>query len=246
MNPGPTVARGRRARSAETWLRMPVAILPLFVSGCFSALNEMGSSWEGGSSRGAKAVAGGLDVVTAPIQVPVLAASAASKASTKEKHEKARLLESELVKVIAADPSVALREDWAAKSDSHYRVFLNSFSDDQVRYTPELLEEIYDRVPSMRDYLFRSKACTTEFLVRHFDEAYDRSFGISYTRLASIVSNPNTPLPLVEKVARSETIPGGAVQPARNALAARTGKSPGKAPGQDGSTGSQPAPGNGS
>jgi hypothetical protein len=192
-------------------------------------MNNMGSSWNGGSSKGSKVVAGGLDVITAPIQAPVLVVTGISDASNKKKYEKIKFLDAELTKEIEADSSIALRENWETKSDTHRKVFCESFSNDQVHYTPALLESIYDGVPDMREYLFRSKACTTEFLVRHFDEAYDRSFRISYTRLASIVANPNTPLALVEKVARSETIPVGAVYPARDALKIRTEKTPNQA-----------------
>jgi len=86
-------------------------------------MNEMGSSWNGGSSTGTKAVAGGLDVVTAPIQAPVLAVSAAYKASARKKYEKDQLLEAELTKEIEADPSIGLRDKWATKSGLHWRIF---------------------------------------------------------------------------------------------------------------------------
>ena len=84
-------------------------------------------------------------------------------------------------------------------------VFRESFSDPEVEYTLEMLEEIYDRCPEMRDYLFVSPACTAEFLEKHFEEASERASQISRTRLESIISNPNMPSRLIEQVALSES-----------------------------------------
>lgn len=198
-------------------------ILPLFCSGCFSALNEYGDAWSGGkSSVGSRVLAGGLDVVTSPIQVPLIAAAGIADVASERKLAKKNRLEAKLTKEIEADPSIGLRDQWDNKSHTHSKMFTESFSNDRVKYTPALLEMIYEQVPEQRDYLFRSKACTPTFLAKHFDEAYDRCLQKSYGRLASIVANPNTPLPLVKKVARSKTICSGAVLPAQEALKKRS------------------------
>jgi hypothetical protein len=120
-----------------------------------------------------------------------------------------------------SDPQIAIRERWDIANDSRWKIFSDSFGNAKIKYTEPLLKQIYTNCPGMREFLFRDPACSAEFLSAHFDEAYERCKNINYEMLASIVSNVNTPIDLVQKVATSGDLPVGAVYPARNQLKER-------------------------
>ncbi len=127
-----------------------------------------------------------------------------------------------LIEKIRIDPEIVLRERWFAQSYEHRKAFANSLTDSQVCYSLSLLKKLYAEAPEARDALFIAPGCDAAFLTEHFQEAWDRAEYINYEMLASIVSNPNTPLDLVEKVAQSHTLPMGAVEPAQKALQTRS------------------------
>jgi hypothetical protein len=106
---------------------------------------------------------------------------------------------------LQADPTIAMRERWFEAKDERYYAFRSSFGDPTIHYTEDMLKQIYDQAPTMRDYIFLSPACSREFLVAHYSEAYDRSAKQgSDTMLESIVSNANTPIELVQQVVQAE------------------------------------------
>jgi len=124
--------------------------------------------------------------------------------------------------MIQKDPGVVLSEHWDKSPDSAKQTaFRESFSDHTVNYSLDMLVRIYEAAPTMRDYVFFHRACSTEFILSHFKEAYERSDKISYTMLAGMMNNPNTPIELIEQVAESNQLPVGAVYPARYALEKR-------------------------
>jgi len=130
---------------------------------------------------------------------------------------------------IQSDPEVGVREHWdiankpkwSIQKEAQWCAFRNSFSNGRVVYSEALLKQIYAECPSMREYIFAYPACSPEFLSAHFQEAYERCPHISYVMLADIVSNTNCPIELVKRVAASDSLPVGAVYPARAALKKR-------------------------
>jgi len=194
----------------------------LAFSGCFSAAARFNEGWTGERTpTGTKVVAGAADVITSPIQASALAVVGigAVTGSTMAKIEGHQYAAFE--GILRRDPSIALTEHWEGKHDERTMVYCNSFSDPSIPYTPKLVEQIYRESPLMRGYLFASSACTTEFIKEHFDEAYRLATREDYSPLACMVSNPNTPLELIEKVASSKELLMGAVEPAREALKKR-------------------------
>jgi hypothetical protein len=201
---------------------------PLLTSGCFSGMVAMGGGWSGPVSKSAMASAAAADIITAPVQAPFIAYAVIedqnNKAKYKSQREKAQFDAKEnqsLMRLLEDDPTIAYRERWDLKDSHHKNVFQGSFSNPNVKYTPELIEKIYKAIPSMRAYEFTSIACSSEFLAQHFDEAYQQAIHVNYEPLAWMVQNPNTPIELVEKVASSKTLPGGAVHPAKRSLKKR-------------------------
>jgi hypothetical protein len=166
-------------------------------------------------------------VVTAPIQTPFYLLDAVSSPLTVSKKpasqavaEKQRLLSS-----LENDPGIAFKEGWNLELSPWWEVIIASFSDQKVKYNDDLLEKFHRQYPGLRDSVYCSRGASKEFLVRHFDEEYQRCQNISYTGLANLVSNPNTPLDLVQRVA-SSNLPFGAIEPARKALAGRRSERP--------------------
>jgi hypothetical protein len=209
-----------------------IVIAPLFVSGCFSSMQEQGAAWSGSNPTASQKVAAvTLDVVTFPVQAPFLIAIAGDSSGTRSPSKKEmEIAQRDAIEykrkmsLLENNPEIAFNERWDHKASSYQRVFQDSFSNPNVKYSVETLEEIYQyisRAPGLQDYIYCSRSCSKEFLARHFDEERQRSRNISYTGLANLVSNPNTPLDLVEKVAASGTIPVGAVYPARKILSQR-------------------------
>ena len=118
---------------------------------------------------------------------------------------------------LRADPTLAFRDKWHLRRDEYGRVFGDSLRNGDVAFTLEQLKALYEESPAA-SAIFLHPACDTEFLAAHFDEAYEKALQVNYGMLAAIVSNPNTPRHLIEKVANSEDIPAGAVYPARDTL----------------------------
>ena len=205
-------------------------LIPLFTSGCFSMMTD-GNGWEGRPTTGERVQAAAMDVVTLPIQAPFLLAMGAdtgagpSKATQNSQGHRTSVGIPEISKspmtLLEEDPSIAIKENWDELNSPKRDAFIASFSNPKVKYTTNMVEDIYRTLPDLRRYLYRSQSCSPKFLAAHFDEAYQRSIHSNYDELASIVSNPNTPLELVEKVASSKKIPMAAVYPAREILKKR-------------------------
>lgn len=127
-----------------------------------------------------------------------------------------------LVAVIRQDPQGVFDKKWHTSSDPLIaRAVGISLHDGQTRYTAGMLERLMVESPQHKNHIFAHPLCPTHLLVENFQHAHDQSFHLSYEPLAAIVSNPNTPIELIEKVASSRDVPVGAVYPARDALKRR-------------------------
>ena len=163
-----------------------------------------------------------LGLIFGAISFPLLAHSnRIQEQAAQQRLEASAKTYAELYEILRRDPEIALRERWYAIYDEHVRVFGDSLKDPTVPYSLQLLKRFYDEAPTTRDGIFAHPACDSTFLSEHFQEAYERAVSINYGMLASIVSNPDTPIELVEKVASSDSLPMGAVGPARTALEKR-------------------------
>ena len=203
-----------------------IAVLPLFVAGCFSAGERFGEAF-GNGGRAARQKAAALDVVTFPIQapvvVPVFIVAESDKAAADRKAKADAAEYKRLMPQLESDPTIALKERWDTNKDMHVRVFIDSFSNPKVKYTDALLEEIHQTCPSVSDYVFRSGSCSKEFLTEHFDEEFERSTNsANQNGLANIVSNPNTPFELVYKATTVRGPAGGAAYQALDKRASET------------------------
>lgn len=128
----------------------------------------------------------------------------------------------QIIAEIRTSPSVIFQKGWHLSDDPlTVRAVTASFRDPGTCYSAEMLERLYVEAPRYRPGVLANPACPPHLLVDHFQEAYERAGSASYEMLAAIVSNPNTPTELVEKVATSQTIPVGAVYPARKELKRR-------------------------
>jgi len=104
---------------------------------------------------------------------------------------------------IQNNPSLLRSQNWMNASAPEVRAFKNSLKFGTGPYSEEDIVYIYDSYPSFRILAFRHPSCPERLLTKHFDEAWLLfKSGESYFMLEAICSNPNTPKPLLEKVAR--------------------------------------------
>ncbi len=179
-------------------------LIPLFTSGCFTAVRQYGEGWNGESSKADKAKTTALDVATSPIQAPVVAplflAAAVKRSNADRKAKQDADADKKLMPLLESDPTLGFKERWDRKSKQHCRVFANSFSNPNVKYTDSILEDIYQNCTNVSCYVFCSKSCTPEFLAKHYDEESEKDKGMAIRKgRENIVSNPNTPFELVYK-----------------------------------------------
>ena len=178
-------------------------IVPIFVSGCFTAANSIG---DGGGGATPATVA--LDVFTLPAQAviipPALAVDAHNEKVAKRNLEERTKADRLFMSMLERDPSTGLKERWDLKNDIHSYVFKESFSNTNVNYTDDLLENIYQTCPSIRSEVFSCLYCSTNLLARHFDEEFKQVSVTQFPRgLELMIKNPNMPTELLEKVASS-------------------------------------------
>jgi hypothetical protein len=153
------------------------------------------------------------------VSLPILIRAGEAEARRgREQFQASKAKYEALYEQLRRDPEIALREKWFELYDEHGRAFGDSLKDPTVPYTLSLLRRFYTEAPVTRDAIFAHPACDAAFLTDHYQEAYERAKEINYGMLAAIVSNPNTPRELVERVATSETLPWGAVEPAQRNL----------------------------
>ena len=200
----------------------------MFTSGCFTAMRHYCEAWNGDSTKTQKITTTALDFATFPIQVivvPDIVFSPAKEAADKNRAKQQADAYKQFMPLLENDPALGLKERWDLKKDLHQWVFMQSFSNPKIKYTDALLEEIHQTCPSIRNFVFSSKSCSKEFLEKHFDEEFERAKNPAHQGgLAAIVSNPNTTLDLVEKVATAKGYPAGVTMPAENALFQRGSK----------------------
>ncbi len=201
-------------------------LIPLFTSGCFSigARSNYGWGMHQPTTK-EKITAAALDTATLPIQIPIVTVMVINESTAKQKAKEDADANKHLMPLLENNPTLGIMERWDLKKDQHKRVFLESFSNPKVKYTDELLEKIHQTCPSIQDCVFHSQSCSREFLARHFDEEFERGKNPAYQgALMAIVSNPNTPLELVEKVASTQGFAGGVSISAEHALRQRASK----------------------
>ena len=176
-------------------------VVPLFTSGCFNMMANMGDG--SGPSPKVRAEATALDVATLPVQIVVVPPVALFMAANSSNSEKdADRAERPLMLLLEKNPEIAFQERWDTNDWHHWHAFVSSFSNSKVKYSDDLLEQIHHTCPKVQEYVFRSQSCSKEFLTRHFDEEYmEGKYPVYSPALINIVENPNTPIELVEKVA---------------------------------------------
>jgi hypothetical protein len=141
-----------------------------------------------------------------------------------ERIEKARQEKYNALRLqLQRDPEIALREKWYLKGNEKGQIFSFSFGNSDVPYTLEQLKRLCLLIesPGIRDQLFRHPSCDATFLSEHFQEACDRAARGEVSMFDSIVSNPNTPRELLERVAVQNTLRHGIAESAQEALKKR-------------------------
>lgn len=163
----------------------------------------------------------GLDTILLPVDL--LSRHAyyiEKKARQEEAAEVARL-----VAMIRESPQVIFDKGWQLSEDPLIiQAVMASFANTNAHYEADMLERLYSESPRYRALVLAHPKSPLHLLTDNFETAYERAFHVSSEELEAIVSNAQTPIALVQKVADSQSLPFGAVRAARDELRRRKEK----------------------
>lgn len=197
---------------------LALSTLPLIflLSGCFSGLAmSKGAYLPGKKDPLTLNQTITLDVLTAPLQVPIMATALVFKTADDAKREKAQTPGKRKLGAIIklrgtlhGHPERSWKERWDLLDEIHVRAFKESFVDYDVTYNEVTLEAIYNEVPAMRGVLFANRGCSADFIHRHFDETYRQTWASGPDgygdALLAIAMSPHCPLDVLEILAQPE------------------------------------------
>ena len=163
-----------------------------------------------------------VSVATDTLLIPADLLRSHERRKKKERGQAASAEIQELHETIRQNPQVIFDKKWhTSKNNAHVRAIILSLGDPDVPFTEEMICRLIDEAPVYKNYAFRHPCCSSEFLAVNFDEAYERAKSGDYRMLAAIVSHPNTPIEIVERIAASQEVPVGAVHAAQRELKRR-------------------------
>jgi hypothetical protein len=161
-----------------------------------------------------------LSTVAGAIAFPVLRCFGEAQAKiNQEEHKSQKVEKAAILRAAQVDANVVIRERWLDKWNLRREILNEAMADGGIPFTQKQLSAIYETWRYPRVFLHPS--CTPDFLTQHFGAALEKAYNVSYEELAAIVSNPRTPIALVQEVASSSILPWGAVGPARQTLESR-------------------------
>jgi hypothetical protein len=178
----------------------------LLMSGCFSALERWGEGMgdgAGGSDASGRTKAAVLDVVTFPIQAPLLAALVVTSPIRMIKdhnNEVAQQHIADLRAQLKANPAQGLDEKWLTSDDpAKVQAINESLSEDVAFYPEPIKNRVFDEAPDFRLALFRDKSCTADFIAAHYQAVLTQDEPKKPEVFVAMLMNPNAPLSVLEK-----------------------------------------------
>jgi len=108
--------------------------------------------------------------------------------------------------LLMSDPEIALRErwfEWRRNNEAEHYLFSKSLENPQIPYNLSQLARIYKEAPEARALVVVHPACDAEFLTTHWKDALNKAEAGDDKILTAIVSNPRTPIALLENLESS-------------------------------------------
>ncbi|HTB63754.1 MAG TPA: hypothetical protein VK737_09205 [Opitutales bacterium] len=177
----------------------------LLMSGCFSALNDWGEGLSDGPGSGSsgRTKAAVLDVVTFPIQAPLLAVLVVTSpiGMIKRHNEEAEQKHiADLRAQLKANPAQGLDEKWLTSSDQDkVQAMRESLSEDIAFYPEPIKNRVFDEIPDYRTAIFKDKSCFADFIAAHYEAVLTQDNPTKPEVFVAMLMNPNTPLSVLDK-----------------------------------------------
>jgi len=126
-------------------------------------------------------------------------------------------------KSIIANSHVVLSDEFYVREDTPAtRALKNTLGDREVEFPEDVLVDLLNELPPdnhwIREQVFARPELSAKTLEEFYPKALDWGAHLNYGILANIATHSNTPRSLVENLALSTTLPGGAVGPAQSQL----------------------------
>ncbi|NLB55331.1 MAG: hypothetical protein GX811_06120 [Lentisphaerae bacterium] len=121
---------------------------------------------------------------------------------------------------IVENPHVVVSSDFYGRDDTPAtRALKSTLGDRDVPFPEDVLVKMLEQLPPdnhwIREQIFARSEHSATTIEKYYPKALDWGARLNYGILVNIATHPNTPRSLVEDLALSTTLPGGAVGPAQ-------------------------------
>ncbi len=178
------------------------AVIPLGLTGCFSATVRSSNGWTGEKTPTQTKVAAGVaDVATMPVQAPLLVVAGVSEA--RKRHAKsAREMKLEQIR---SDPEYIFREKLhVSSSDSSREAVEYALWDHAIPFTDQQLRRLYKEMGWQRIYVVGNPHCSLEFLQEIWGQISKDPFLSDWQVVEQLTRNPATPIEWLEIMAERQ------------------------------------------
>lgn len=126
-------------------------------------------------------------------------------------------------KSIVDNPHVVVSPEFYGREDTPAtRALKSTLGDREIAFPEDVLVKLLEQLPPdnhwIREQIFARPELSAKTFEDFYPKALDWGAHLSYGILANIATHPNTPRSLVEDLALSTTLPGGAVGPAQTQM----------------------------
>ena len=194
-------------RTAPAWVPVLGLLVPVLLSGCFSAVSRMGAGWGGPEpSTGARVAAGVADVATLPLQAPLLVVAGVGAAGQKAAIETRK----KRVNEIRQDPEIIFLKNWHRRADGDGRDAVEfALWDHAIAFTDQQLRRLYREMREGRHYVVGNPHCSVEFLRTVWDAMVQKGMYSDWQTREQLLRNPTTPIEWLEQAAAFDKSTGG-------------------------------------
>ena len=126
-------------------------------------------------------------------------------------------------KSIVENPHVVVSPEFYGREDTPAtRALKSALGDREIAFPEDVLVRLLEQLPPdnhwIREQIFGRPELSAKTIEDFYPKALDWGAHLNYGILANIATHPNTPRSLVEDLALSTTLPGGAVGPAQTQI----------------------------
>lgn len=171
----------------------------MLLSGCFTAVARSGEGWSGApTSASTKVAAGVADVVSAPVQAPLLGIAAIYEARRKAIQAKAE----ERLKKVRENPDYIFEHklhigDYYGEKE----VVIRALTDHSIKFTDAQLRRLYREMDWSRAVVLENPHCSIEVLSEVWNPIHLSSAQPDSAMMVHLVRNPLVPSEWLQVIA---------------------------------------------